>query len=114
MLLIVVFTKIFKKWIYQKKITSFHLIQLILAEKDIVNSKKISSFQKECRMFISLVEKLFERMLNGILILKNVAIINPQKALEFGQQKYFSSIHPILSLYIHCINSCCRQYSPGV
>ena len=87
---------------------------LELTKKDIVNSKKISSFQKECRMFISLVEKLFERMLNGILILKNVAIINPQKALEFGQQKYFSSIHPILSLYIHCINSCCRQYSPGV
>ena len=87
---------------------------LELTKKDIVNSKKISSFQKECRMFISLVEKLFERMLNGILILKNVAIINPQKALGFGQQKYFLSIHPILSLYIHCINSCCRQYSPGV
>ena len=88
---------------------------LELTKKDIVNSKKISSFQKECRMFIiSLVEKLFERMVNSISILKNAAIINPQKALEFGQQKYFSSIHPILSLYIHCINSCCRQYSPGV
>ena len=87
---------------------------LELTKKDIVNSKKISSFQKECTMFISLVEKLFERMLNGISILKNVAIINPQKAVEFGQQKYFSSIHPILSLYIHCIDSCCRQYSPGV
>ena len=44
---------------------------------------------------ISLVEKLFERMVNSISILKNAAIINPQKALEFGQQKYFSSIHPI-------------------
>ena len=51
---------------------------LELTKKDIVNSKKISSFQKECRMFIiSLVEKLFERMLNGISMLKNVAIINP-------------------------------------
>ena len=49
-----------------------------LRKKDIVSSKEISSFQKECRMFIiSLVEKLFERMLNGISMLKNVAIINP-------------------------------------
>ena len=84
MLLIVVLTKIFKKLIYQIKITSFHLIQLILVvppeiqywslrKKDTVNSKEISSFQKECRTFIiSLVENLFERMLNGISILKNV------------------------------------------
>ena len=41
-------------------------------KKYLVDSKEISSFQKECRTFISLVEKLFQRMLNGILILKNV------------------------------------------
>ena len=65
---------------------------LELRKKDIVNSKEISSFQKECRTFIiSLVEKLFERMLNSISILKNVTIINPQKALEFGQQKCIES-----------------------
>ena len=61
-------------------------------KKDIVNSKQISSFQKECRTFIvSVVEKLFERVLNGISILKNITIINPQKALEFGQQKCIES-----------------------
>ena len=44
---------------------------LELRKKDIVNSKEISSFQKECRTFIiSLVEKLFQRMLNGISILR--------------------------------------------
>ena len=65
---------------------------LELRKKDIVNSKEISSFQKECRTFIiSLVEKLFERMLNCISILKNITIINPQKALEFDQQKCIES-----------------------
>ena len=65
---------------------------LELRKKDIVNSKEISSFQKECRTFIiSLVEKLFERMLNCISILKNITIINPQKALEFDQQNCIES-----------------------
>ena len=42
---------------------------LELRKKDIVNSKEISSFQKEFRMFIiSLVEKLFERMFEKNLI----------------------------------------------
>ena len=61
--------------------------------KDFVSSKEISSFQNECRTFLLLVwlKKLFERMLNGISILENVTIINPQKALEFGQQKCIGS-----------------------
>ena len=43
---------------------------LELRKKDIVNSKD-SSFQKECRTFIiRLVEKVFERILNGISIFK--------------------------------------------
>ena len=95
MLLIVFLTKIFKKLIYQIKITSFHLIQLILAvlpeiqywsqERRTLSIVRKYHHRKECRTsIISLVEKLFERMLNGISIFKNVTIINPQKALEFG------------------------------
>ena len=52
---------------------------------------------------ISLVEKLFERMLNSISILKNVTIINPQKALEFGQQKCIESFQVYIQ-YLACIS----------
>ena len=63
-------------------------------KKDIVSSQEISSFQKESRMFIiSLVEKWFEKMLNGILILRFVRkVINfwPFIQIKDVNHKYFS------------------------
>ena len=53
------------------------------------------------RLLLVFVEKLFERMLNGISILKNVTIINPQKALELGQQKCIESFQVYIQYLAH-------------
>ena len=62
---------------------------LELRKKDIVSSQEISSFQKESRTFIiSVVEKLFEKMLNGMLILRFI-----RKVINFWPFFFFWNLN---------------------